>query len=68
MNLFALPIGSIIVGCCLGNVPPGWKDITGSLECIEQIHHFQTQYPHVREFEDRDPLFCIKKIAEAGTS
>lgn len=69
MDLLALPIGSIIVACCMTPPPPvGWRDITGSFECIEQIAHFKATVPSAGEFEGNYPLFCIKKVTEEGTS
>lgn len=62
MELLALPIGSIIVYAGVMSTPPGWKDITGSIECIEQIEGFRINFPTAGEFVARDPLFCIKKV------
>jgi hypothetical protein len=69
MDLIALPIGTVIVMCCLTEpLPAGWTDITGSFQCMDGIKSFQDKFPHAGEFVARDPLFCIKKVAEEGTS
>jgi hypothetical protein len=62
MELLALPIGSIIVYAGVESIPPGWRDITGTFECMEQIEHFRRQHPTAGEFIARDPLFCIKRV------
>jgi hypothetical protein len=63
MDLLILPIGSIIVFAGVAcTPPPGLVDITGSIECIEHIDHFQRAYPNAGEFVSRDPLFCIKRV------
>lgn len=67
MGLFLLPIGTIIVSS-MADVPHGWRDITGSFECMEQIEHFHREHPNAGEFLAHDPLFCIKKVVpEVGS-
>jgi hypothetical protein len=70
MNLLTLPIGSIIVSCCIGTVEPpaGWRDITGTLECIETIESGRLKFPDANMFIERDTLFCIKKVQQDVTS
>lgn len=68
MNLFLLPIGSIIIYAGLAVVPLGWLDITGSIECKAEIQHFRDEHPDAGEFVDGDPLFCIKKVDPDGIS
>lgn len=68
MNLLALPIGSILVYAGLMPVPDGWRDITGTFECFEQIEYFKRARPDIGEFVARDPLFCIKKVEDNGQS
>lgn len=68
MSLLVLPIGSILVYAGVMSTPPGWRDITGTFECAEQIEYFQRARPDIGEFIARDPLFCIKKVEDNGES
>lgn len=71
MDLLALPIGSIIVYAAIAApsvLPEGWKDITGTVECMRHIEDFRINFPKAGEFVAHDPLFCIKKVAQDAVS